>query len=90
MTAPSLSPAAILRRWDRIASAQLIEHAARLAIDHDNLRHELERTQFYLQCAERAAESWREDFMRACEESGARPGLTIDGRMVALTGESNE
>ena len=72
---------AILRRWDRIAHAQLVEHAARLAI-------ELESAQARAAQSEEWAESWRDDFLDLCEQSHVSPGITQAGRLVALPGES--
>ena len=73
---------AILRRLDALALVQLAEHAARLAVENEELRGRL--------CAaEDAAESWRDDFLRLCAESGQRPGITQAGALVAiLTGEN--
>lgn len=77
-----MNVAAILARWDRIAFGQLCEHVAQLAEERDEYRERAYR-------AEECAESWRDDFMRACEQSNARPGLTVDGRMVALLPEGD-
>ena len=39
--------------------------------------------------AEEWAESWRDDFLRLCEKSGQRPGITQAGALVAIpTGEN--
>lgn len=68
---------AILARWDSIAYAQLCEHAAQLADERDRANARADQ-------AEQWAESWRDDFMRLCEETDKRPGITIDGHMVAM------
>lgn len=73
---------AILRRWDRIAHAQLVEHAARLAV-------ELESAEARAAQAEEWAESWRDDFLRLCEESRQRPGITQAGHLVAIPAGEN-
>lgn len=74
-----MNRSAILRRWDRIAHAQLCEAAARLAAENDELQDRVIH-------AEWSADSWREDFLKMCEQTGAQPGLTQDGRFVAVTG----
>ncbi|CAA2367835.1 hypothetical protein [Xylella phage Bacata] len=70
----------ILRRLDALALVQLAEHAARLAVA-------LEQAEARAYAAEDAAESWRDDFLRLCEETGQRPGITQAGALVALPGD---
>jgi hypothetical protein len=71
---------AILRRWDAVALLQLAEHAARLS-------DECARAEARAAQAEEWAESWRDDFLRLCEEQHARAGITQSGRLVALAPE---
>lgn len=78
-----MNVSAILARWDRIAFGQLCEHVAQLAEERDDYRERAYR-------AEECAESWRDDFMRIMQETGRAPGLTIDGRMVALPPEGTD
>lgn len=75
MSRPKLSaalPAAIRRRWDRLAAVQLAERALQLESENDELRSELSR-------AEQNAEHWYENAM---ELAGEQAGLTVDGRLV--------
>lgn len=77
--------ARILRRWDGIATQQLIAAAAKLADENDQLREELI-------WAEHAADSWREDAMRlmdgACADGSKRPGITVGGALVLVPTDS--
>lgn len=72
---------AILRRLDALALLQLAEHAARLVV-------ELESAEARAAWAEDCAESWRDDFLRLCEESGQRPGITQAGALVAVPSDA--
>lgn len=71
----------ILRRWDRIAYAQLCEAAARLADENETLRTELGN-------AYSDAESWRDDALRLqdelCDATGSAPGITQSGQLVTM------
>ncbi|WP_107380198.1 hypothetical protein [Stenotrophomonas maltophilia] len=77
----ALTAAAILRRLDREAFSQLCAEAARLAVENEELRQQL-------WLAEDAARAWQEDAMNLqqnlCEATGGRPGLTVDGSLVAV------
>jgi hypothetical protein len=69
-------PAAIRRRWDRIALVQLAERAAELAAENAELRERCAR-------AEECADHWAE---QAQELAGPEAGLTVGGRFVRLAG----
>lgn len=71
----------ILRRLDALALVQLAEHAARLAVA-------LESAEARAAWAEDAAESWRDDFLRLCEETRQRPGITQAGALVAVPNDA--
>lgn len=75
---------------------QPTKHRTRLAqrlgaVALDQLRAEvthlacaLEHEQRERMWAEDAAESWRDDFLRLAEETGARVGITCSGQLVAM------
>jgi len=79
------TPRAVLRQLDAIAIDQLCAEVARLAVENERLRVELA-------WAEDAADSWRDDALRIqeqlCEQTGARPGITIDGELVVMQGDA--
>lgn len=77
-----MSVSAILARWDRIAYAQLCEHVAALADERDEYRRRAYR-------AEDEAEAWRADCLRMFDEMNLAPGLTMDGRLVALPSQGS-
>lgn len=83
MSAPSI--AGIARRWDSLAISQLRAEVVRLAQENEELRDKL-------YWAEQNAESWRQDateqHLQLCEAIGGSPGITMDGRLVVLTGGS--
>jgi len=66
-------PAAILRRWDRIACAQLCAAATRLAQECDELKSSLE-------FAGESACMWQD--IATAEREGRTAGITQDGRVV--------
>lgn len=73
------------------ALLELIGRAAALARDVDSLREitaellaERDDLRTRLEWAEDAAERWRDDALQAIEHAGARPGLTVDGRLHCL------
>ena len=71
----------IQRRWDAIALDQLRAEAARLAVENEELRHQLV-------LAEDDAESWRRDaaemHLQLCEATHGEPGITMDGALVVV------
>jgi outer membrane murein-binding lipoprotein Lpp len=76
--------AQIQARWDARAVEQLRAEVARLAAENERLEAELYRAEGRAASAEEWAESWRDDFYRACETNGAQPGITMDGHLVAV------
>lgn len=79
------SVVAIARRWDSLAIEQLRAEVVRLSQENDELRDQL-------YWAEQAADSWRHDateqHLQLCEALGGSPGITMDGRLVVVTGGS--
>lgn len=86
-------PTWILRRWDRIAAAQLCEAASRQAEEMDRLRSDirhadelLDRTRAELQRADECAEFWREQALdmqlQLCEREGRESGITQTCKLV--------
>lgn len=73
-----MNVARILARWDAIAWQQLAERAAQLDEENAQLRSDA-------YWADRAAESWQETAFQLMEDAGARPGITQDGQIVALS-----
>ena len=71
----------LLRRFDDQAHEQLCSEAARLAEENERLRAQLA-------FAEEAADSWRDDALRMmeahCAATGAQPGITLSGSLVAV------
>jgi hypothetical protein len=74
----AIVPSAILRRWDRVACAQLCEVAARLVEERDELRSRL-------QSADSAADFWQQ--IAEAERDGREVGITQDGRVVDVPPE---
>lgn len=74
-------PARILRKWDAMAAAQLIEATPRLA-------EELETERRLRHDAEDCADMWQR--MAEIRESGDEVGLTVDGQIVAVTKDECE
>ncbi len=69
--------AALRRRLNAAAYDLLCDEIARLDAENESLRERLQH-------AEQCAEMWQRDAMEAIEQSGFAPGLTIDGRIVAV------
>lgn len=69
--------AALRRRLNAAAYDLLCDEIARLDAENERLRERL-------QYAEQCAEMWQRDAIEAIEQSGCAPGLTIDGRIVAV------
>jgi hypothetical protein len=78
----------IQARWDARAVEQLRAEVARLAEENERLATQLEQAEDARYRAEQWAESWRDDFMRMCEETSTQPGLTIDGHLVTVQSPS--
>ena len=80
-TKQAMALTALRRRLDAIALGQLRAEATRLAAENDDLRSRLAD-------AEDDAEFWRreatEQHLQLCEAQVATPGITQDGRLVAL------
>ena len=81
MNSQSRTLAALVRRLDREALAQLRQEAARLVDENEKLREQLAY-------AEDCAERWRENAISQlndiCERTGCAPGITVDGRLVVV------
>lgn len=74
-------PPAILRRWDSIASDQLLEVADAGLARVEALAAECEELRRRLHQAEDAAEFWYQNAHDLASDEGS-PGLTVDGHMV--------
>jgi hypothetical protein len=83
----SAARARVAAKLDRLALEQLRTVAARLAEENEELRRQLA-------WAEDAAESWRDDALKLmedhCAATGDAPGLTLDGRLVAVQGAAGD
>lgn len=75
------SVASLASRLDRFALDQLRAECARLAAENERLRDDYHR-------AAADADWWRDEAIRMqdafCDETGATPGLTIAGHLVAV------
>lgn len=79
----------IFARWDAKATEQLCAEVARLAAENERLTEALSDSEYRRCQAEQCADNWRDDFMRMAEDTGAQPGITIDGHLVIATGASH-
>ena len=64
----------------RLHAAELL-HLREVVAEQQAEIEELKRS---LSWAESCADSWRDDALRAIDDAGALPGLTVDGRVVAV------
>jgi hypothetical protein len=76
--------AALRRKLHAWELQHLREHVEELREQLDAALAERDRWQDRAHYAEDLAESWREDALRAIEDAGAMPGLTLQGRIVAV------
>lgn len=76
---------AVRRRLDLFALEQLRFEASRLYVENESLRDEALR-------ANEAADFWREQALdmqlALCEKQGSEPGITVDGQLVTVKGDT--
>lgn len=77
--------AALVRKLHRWELQHLREHVEELRAELDKVTAERDDALRSLSYAEYLAESWRDDALRAIEDSGAAPGLTTEGHLVAVS-----
>lgn len=81
---------ATLRRWDQKALEQLCAEVARLSVENEQLRVQLDTETARANQAEDWCEDWRADAMSMqqalCELSGGRPGIRTNGALVIVSG----
>ena len=72
---PDVNARAVRRKMHARELLYLRELTAELLAERDDLRERLT-------WAEDSAERWRDDALQAIEDAGARPGLTVNGRLT--------
>lgn len=79
-------PAAVRRRWDAIALAQLAERAAQLDAENDELKCRLAHAE---QVADDCWQQAMDMQLQLCERTGSEPGITQDGQLVVTSARSS-
>jgi hypothetical protein len=74
----------LTRKLERLELAHLREFIEEQRATIEALEADLADTKRRLLWAEEAADSWRDDALRAIEQAGATPGLMLDGTVVAV------
>lgn len=81
---PAASAGALRRKLHAWELEHLREHVEELRAALDAAEQERDAAMQRASWAEDCAERWRDDALRAIEDAGAAPGLTITGHVVAI------